>query len=88
MQQRGKFSESNAEHIGNFLDCMRSRKRPHAEVEEIHISTAWCHYGNIAYRMGRKLHIDAKTEGFLNDAEANGLLKRKYRAPWVVPEKV
>jgi predicted dehydrogenase len=87
-EQRGKFSESNAEHIGNFLDCMRSRKRPHADVEEIHISTAWCHYGNIAYRMGRKLHIDAKTEGFLNDAEANGLLKRKYRAPWVVPEKV
>jgi len=87
-EQRGKFSESNSEHIGNFLDCMRSRQRPHADIEEIHISTAWCHYGNIAYRMGRKLHIDPKTEGFLNDAEANDLLKRKYRAPWVVPDKV
>ncbi len=87
-EQRGRFSESNSEHIGNFLDCMRTRQRPHADIEEIHMSTAWCHYGNIAYRMGRKLHIDPKTEGFLNDAEANSLLKRKYRSPWVVPEQV
>ena len=87
-EQRGMFSESNSEHIANFLDCMRTRQKPHADIEEIHISTAWCHYGNIAYRMGRKLQIDAETEGFLNDEEANGLLKRKYRAPWVVPETV
>ena len=87
-EQRGMFSESNSEHIANFLDCMRTRQKPHADIEEIHISTAWCHYGNIAYRMGRKLQIDAATEGFLNDEEANGLLKRKYRAPWVVPETV
>jgi len=87
-EQRGMFSESNSEHIANFLDCMRTREKPHADIEEIHVSTAWCHYGNIAYRLGRKLHIDAGTEGFLNDVEANGLLKRKYRAPWVVPETV
>ena len=87
-EQRGMFSESNSEHIANFLDCMRTRQKPHADIEEIHISTAWCHYGNIAYRMGRKLQIDAATEGFLNDVEANALLKRKYRAPWVVPETV
>jgi len=87
-EQRGRFAESNAEHIGNFLDCIRTREKPHADIEEIHVSTAWCHYGNIAYRLGRKLHIDAGTEGFLNDVEANGLLKRKYRAPWVVPETV
>jgi predicted dehydrogenase len=87
-EQRGKFSESNTEHIANFLDCMRTRQKPHADIEEIHISTAWCHYGNIAYRTGRKLQIDPKTEGFPNDAEANTLLKRKYRAPWVVPENV
>jgi predicted dehydrogenase len=84
----GKFSQSNTEHIANFIDCIRTRKRPSADIEEIHISTAWCHYGNIAYRKGRKLHIDAATEGFVDDAEANALLRRTYRAPWVVPEMV
>jgi len=87
-EKRGKFSESNTEHIGNFIDCVHTRNRPKADIEEVHISTAWCHYGNIAYRMGRRLHIDAKTEGFVNDDEANSLLRRKYRSPWVVPEKI
>jgi predicted dehydrogenase len=87
-EQHGKFSESNADHISNFLDCIRTRKRPNADIEEGHLSTAWCHYGNIAYRMGRKLFIDPKTEGFVNDAKANALLKRQYRKPWVVPEQV
>ncbi|MFB3924001.1 MAG: Gfo/Idh/MocA family protein [Terriglobia bacterium] len=87
-EKRGKFSQSNVEHIANFVDCVRTRKRPRADLAEIHISTAWCHYGNIAYRLGRKLHIDERTEGFVNDPEASALLKRTYRAPWVVPEKV
>jgi len=87
-EMRGAFSESNADHIENFLDCIRTRKEPNAPVEEGHLSTAWCHYGNIAYRTGRKLFIDPKTEGFINDAEANSLLKRAYRAPWAVPEQV
>jgi predicted dehydrogenase len=87
-EERGKFSQSNAEHIANFLDCVRTRQRPRADIEEVHISTTWCQYGNIAYRTGRKLRIDAATERFVNDPEANSLLKRTYRAPWVVPEKV
>ncbi|MGA2631372.1 MAG: Gfo/Idh/MocA family oxidoreductase [Terriglobia bacterium] len=87
-ETRGKFSQSNTEHIANFLDCVRTRNRPRADIEEIHISTAWCHYANIAYRTGRKLHIDAATEGFINDPEASALLKRTYRTPWVVPERV
>ena len=84
----GKFSESNTDHIGNFIDCIHSRALPNADIEQIHLSTAWCHYGNIAYRLGRKLHIDAKTEGFVNDDEANSYVKRQYRAPWTVPEQV
>ncbi|MEW5974319.1 MAG: Gfo/Idh/MocA family oxidoreductase [Acidobacteriota bacterium] len=87
-QQRGKFSQSNQDHIGNFIDCIRSRKRPHADIEEVTISTAWCHYGNIAYRVGRKLHIDPKTGNFVGDAEANALVKRRYRQPWVVPDRI
>jgi hypothetical protein len=45
-----------------------------------------CHYGNIAYRVGRKLVIDPATEGFVGDAQANALVKRTYREPYTVPE--
>lgn len=87
-EQRGKFSQSNADHIQNFIDCIRTRELPRADIEVLNTSTAWCHYGNIAYRVGRKLHIDPATGNFRNDAEANALVKRKYRSPWVVPEQV
>ncbi len=73
-------------HITNFLDCIRARKRPNADIEKVHLSTLLCHYGNIAYRVGRKLFIDPATEGFVDDAQANALVKRTYRAPYVVPE--
>ena len=45
----------NDRHFANFLDCVRTRKRPNADVEQVHLSTLLCHYGNIAYRVGRKL---------------------------------
>jgi len=84
--QPGRFP--NREHIANFLDCVRSRKRPVADIEEGHLSTLLCHYGNLAYRCGRKLKIDPATQGFVDDPEANALVRRNYRKPWVVPEKV
>ena len=75
-------------HYGDFLDGIRNRARTAADIEEGHLSTLLCHYGNVAYRTERKLKIDPKTEGFLNDDEANGYLKRRYRTPWVVPDMV
>ena len=75
-------------HYGNFLDGIRNRARTAADIEEGHLSTLLCHYGNVAYRTERKLKIDPKTEGFLNDNEANGYLRRRYRTPWVVPDVV
>jgi predicted dehydrogenase len=80
--------QSDNDHVANFLDCIRSRKKPNADIEELHHSTLLCHYGNIAYRLGRKLKIDPETEGFTGDEEANRLVKRTYRKPWVVPEIV
>ncbi|MBI3666718.1 MAG: gfo/Idh/MocA family oxidoreductase, partial [Acidobacteria bacterium] len=47
-----------------------------------------CHLANISYRTGRKLNFDPATETFPGDAEANRQLSRKYRPPFVVPEKV
>ena len=87
-EHHGSFAESNAAHIANFIDCIHSRQLPNADVEQIHLSTSWCHYANIAYQTNRKLHIDPKTEGFINDDKANQHIKRQYRAPWVVPEQV
>jgi len=58
----------NDRHFANFLDCVRTRKRPNADVKQVHLSTLLCHYGNIAYRVGRKLVIDPATEGFVGDA--------------------
>lgn len=82
----GRFA--NAEHIENFLDCVRTRKEPNATVEELHLSTNLCHYANISYRLGRRLRIDAERERFVNDDEANTYLTRPYRQPWVVPKEV
>lgn len=80
--------QANEPHFANFVECIRSRRRPNADIEELHRSTLLCHYGNIAYRTGRKLTIDPKTEGFVGDDGANCLVKRTYRAPYVVPEIV
>jgi len=86
--QPGRFSPSNAAHQQNFIDCIRDRKQPNGDIEKLHHSTLLCHYANIAYRTGRRLHIDPQTEGFVGDAEANGLVKRTYREPWTIPEEV
>ncbi|MCC6493524.1 MAG: Gfo/Idh/MocA family oxidoreductase [Pirellulales bacterium] len=76
-------------HFDNFLACVRSRQRPSADVEEGHRSTLLCQLANISYRLGgRKLLVDSQSETLAGDDEANGMLRREYRAPWVVPEKV
>jgi predicted dehydrogenase len=75
-------------HLQNFLDCVRSRKRPNADIEQLHKSTRMCHLGNIAYRLSRTIRFDPSSETILGDREANGLLGRTYRKGFVVPEKV
>jgi predicted dehydrogenase len=86
--QHGRFAPANTKHMANFVDCIRSRERPAADIEEGHYSTLMGHYGNIAYRVGRRLTIDPETEGFVDDAEANALVKRRYRPPYVIPDQV
>lgn len=77
-------------HFENFIDAVRSRKREelHCEILEGHMSTSLCHLANIAFRTGRKLTFDPASETFPGDAEANGYLTRRYRAPYVVPDQV
>jgi len=83
-----KAAGSDRSHYRNFLDCVKDGKRPNADIEEGHKSTRLCHLGNIAYRVGRTLRFDAATETFKDDREANALLARSYRKPFVLPEKV
>ena len=56
------------------------------DIEDGHLSSALCHLGNIAYRLGRALKFDPRTETFPGDAEASAMLTRKYREPFVVPK--
>jgi predicted dehydrogenase len=73
-------------HIQNFLKCLSTRERPTTDIEIAHRSTNTTHLGNIAYKLGRKLNWDVESETFKNDAEANAMLKREYRAGYELPE--
>jgi predicted dehydrogenase len=75
-------------HLRNFIDCVKSGRRPNADIEEGHKSTRLCHLGNMAYRTGHTLRFEAKTETCIGDAEANRLLRRTYRKGFALPEKV
>jgi predicted dehydrogenase len=73
-------------HMLNLLECMGTRGRPVADIEEGHISSASCILGNVAMQLGRTLAWDEKAGRVAGDEEANALLRRPYRAPWVHPE--
>ncbi len=81
---------ANLPHLANFLQAVRSRKPADlaADARQLHLSSALPHLANIAYRTGRMLRFDPQTERFVRDEEANRLLTRQYRKPYVVPEKV
>jgi predicted dehydrogenase len=80
--------DSGQSHFENFIDVLRTRKRQdlRAPIEDGHLSTTLCHLGNISYRVGRSLQFDGVLERFKGDAEADKLLGRSYRAPFVIPE--
>jgi predicted dehydrogenase len=69
-------------HIHNFLECVKSRKRPDGDVEEGHLTAIMCHLGNISTRTGRGVRWDAEREEIPGDKEAASMLSRPYRAPW------
>jgi len=75
-------------HMQNWFDCMKSRKRPVADVEIGHRSTTVCHLGNIARWLGRKLRWDPKKETFVGDDEANALLDRPRRKGYQLPKTI
>jgi hypothetical protein len=78
------------DHVQNWTNAIRSRKPAElcAEIAEGHLSASLAHLANIAYTTGRTLQFDPQTERFAHDDEANALLTRAYRAPYVVPQQV
>jgi Oxidoreductase family, C-terminal alpha/beta domain len=88
--ETGPSGRGGGDHFANFVKAVKARdhKLLNADIEQGHLSSAYCHLGNIAYRLGRKLHVNPSTESFVNDSDADAMLTREYRAPFVVPAKV
>ena len=94
-----KFPEDNTEpqiekhvapavryHMKDLLAAIDKRSRPVADIEEGFISSSCCIMGNMALKLGRTLEWDAAAGRFVGDEEANRMMRRPYRAPWVHPE--
>jgi predicted dehydrogenase len=73
-------------HWVDFLKAVDHRSRPVADIEQGHISSASCILANLALQLGRTLPWDPATGSVIGDPEANQLLRRPYRAPWLHPE--
>lgn len=85
-QEKGKHPD--AWHQPNFLQCMRTRTTPNADVEQAHHSAILVHMGNISHRAGNlRLAFDAQTEQFDNP-QANTLLRPAFRGEYRIPEQV
>lgn len=75
-------------HLQNWIDCMRSRRQPSADVEIGHRSCTVCHLANIARWTGRRLRWDPKQEIFASDSEANAFLERTQRPGFQLPKVI
>lgn len=84
----GPANKSPSNEYERFINAVRSRKISDlgVDIEDGHLSSSLCHLGNIAYRVGRTVVFDPKTETFPGDAQANAMISREYRAPYVVPK--
>jgi predicted dehydrogenase len=86
-QDKGYFPDKW--HQPNFIDCMRSRERPNADIEQSHFSACLVHLANAVYRSGlRSLQFDPQTESFPGQESAKRFLRPAYRKAYRVPDSV
>jgi hypothetical protein len=86
-QDGGIFPD--VDHQKNFIESLRTRKKPNADVEQGHMSACLVHFGNIAFRVGnRQLLFDGENERFIGNDDANIFLKSSYRDNYKIPELV
>ena len=76
------YQAGNKCHTEDFLDAVRTRRKPNADVETGCRSVTVCHLGNIAYWLRRPLKWDPQKEQFIGDEEANRHFWRPMREPW------
>jgi len=76
------------QHQANFIECVRSRKFPNADIMEGHLSTLHCHLANIVARSGHNLEFDSENELIRGYDVANLYVKRTYRTHWATPKNV
>lgn len=79
---------SDLPHLQNFIDCIKSGKRPNCDIEEGYKSTLLAHLGNLSFRVGQSLRFDANTQQLIDAPKANALLKRSGRGEFTIPEEV
>ena len=86
----GPGGKGEGNHYQNFIDAIRSgdKSKAHGDIKDGVNSCSLVHLANISYRLGRSLDFDPVAMKFKGDAEANAMLTRPYRAPFVVPEQV
>lgn len=86
-REPGPSGSSGRDEFATFIRGVRSRRREDlgVDIEDGHLSSALCHLGNVAYRIGRTIEFDPTSETCPNDEAANALLTREYRSPYVVP---
>ncbi len=89
-REPGPARKEGGDHYKNFIDAVRTKDKKvlNGPVETAYLAASIAHLGNISYRLGRTLHFDPTKELFIGDKEANAMLTRKYRVPFIVPEKV
>jgi len=73
-----------ANHVRDFLDCIRSRRDPVENLDVGHHVSAVAHLGNLALRSRSRIEWDAAADRVVGNEEANSLLMRPYRAPWTL----
>jgi len=86
-QDGGVFPD--VDHQKNFIESLKTRKKPNGDVVQGHLSASLVHLGNIAYRTGnRQLLFDGEREHFIDNDEANKLLRTTYRDDYKIPDKL
>ena len=72
-------------HMVDFVECIKTRRQPKCHTAVAARAAVTAHLGNIAFKTGRRLTWDDASRSFPDDAEANAMLRTKYRAPWKLP---
>jgi hypothetical protein len=88
-QEPGPTGKGLGNHYKNFIEAIRANNPAlsFGDIAEGHYSAALVHLANISYRLGRSLNFDPKKECFVGDEQANQMLRRSYRSPYIVPDK-